>query len=282
MSAVATVHRLAVLLEAGIAPGRAWEVLADGGDPVAATVCAARAAGRPVGATRGAPPAAGGRRAAAGPGAAAGGGPGGGSLRGFASALRDAQQSSDDVRVALAEPAATARLVSWLPLVSVALAAGLGFDLLGALAHPAGIVCLVAGICLMVAAHRWTTRLAAGAQPPDEPPGVQPELVAIALSGGVSVERALRVVADAGGGDPDAATADVLGLSLRAGAPAVELLRASAADLRHTARTEGRLRAARLGSRLLLPMGVCTLPAFLLLGVAPMLLSVLTGAAVSP
>ena len=47
MSAVATVHRLAVLLEAGIAPGRAWEVLADGGDPVAATVCAARAAGRP-------------------------------------------------------------------------------------------------------------------------------------------------------------------------------------------------------------------------------------------
>jgi len=35
------------------------------------------------------------------------------------------------------------------------------------------------------------------------------------------------------------------------------------------------VRAAALGSRLLLPLGVCVLPAFLALGVAPMLLSVL-------
>ena len=58
--------------------------------------------------------------------------------------------------------------------------------------------------------------------------------------------------------------------------PAVELLRASAALARHRARVDGRLRAARLSSRLLLPLGVCTLPAFLLLGVAPMLLSVMS------
>ena len=61
-----------------------------------------------------------------------------------------------------------------------------------------------------------------------------------------------------------------------AGVPAVELLRASSALARHRARVDGRLRAARLSSRLLLPLGVCTLPAFLLLGVAPMLLSVMT------
>lgn len=281
MSAVATVRRLAVLLEAGIAPARAWELLADDGDAVAASVRAALADGRPVAETLRAEDAAWRHIASAWHVAETVGAPLAVSLRGFASALRDAQQSSDDVRVALAEPVATARLVAWLPLVSVGLAAVLGFDPVGALAHPAGIACLVAGICLMLVARRWTTRLTASAQPPGELPGVRAELVAVALSGGVSVERALRVVADAGGGDPDPATAEVLGLSLRAGAPAVELLRASAADLRHTARTEGRLRAARLGSRLLLPMGVCTLPAFLLLGVAPMLLSVLTGAAVS-
>jgi tight adherence protein B len=61
----------------------------------------------------------------------------------------------------------------------------------------------------------------------------------------------------------------MLRLSRRAGARAVELLRADAAEQRRRARTDGRLRAARLSSRLLLPMGVCTLPAFLLLGVAP-------------
>jgi tight adherence protein B len=68
----------------------------------------------------------------------------------------------------------------------------------------------------------------------------------------------------------------VLDLSRSAGVPAVELLRASSTLARHRARVDGRLRAARLSTRLLLPLGVCTLPAFLLLGVAPMLLSVMT------
>ena len=73
----------------------------------------------------------------------------------------------------------------------------------------------------------------------------------------------------------------VLALSRSAGVPAVELLRASAALARHRARVDGRLRAARLSSRLLLPLGVCTLPAFLLLGVAPMMLSVMSTMSVS-
>ncbi|MCK8468355.1 hypothetical protein M0722_14245 [Microbacterium sp. KSW4-16] len=68
----------------------------------------------------------------------------------------------------------------------------------------------------------------------------------------------------------------MLDLSRAAGVPAVELLRASAAQDRHAARVGGRLRAAKLSTRLLIPLGVCTLPAFLLLGVAPMLLSVLS------
>jgi tight adherence protein B len=39
------------------------------------------------------------------------------------------------------------------------------------------------------------------------------------------------------------------------------------------------MRAAGLGAALLLPLGVCILPAFLLLGVAPMLMSVLGASA---
>ena len=48
-------------------------------------------------------------------------------------ALRDAQEAADDVRVALAEPAATAKLMGWLPLVAVLLGVALGFDTLGTL-----------------------------------------------------------------------------------------------------------------------------------------------------
>jgi tight adherence protein B len=109
-------------------------------------------------------------------------------------------------------------------------------------------------------------------------PGLHAELVAIALSGGVSIERA-RALAD-----PEVEAADeeldvLLELSRSAGVPAVELLRAGAALARHRARTDGRMRAAGLGAALLLPLGVCILPAFLLLGVAPMLMSVLGASA---
>lgn len=275
--AVSSVDRLAVLLEAGVSPVRAWELLATTDDAVAADVVAAPAGGRvfEVLAARG-----GAWRdvAVAWCVAETVGAPLAPSLRRFADALRDAQETRDDVAVALAEPAATARLIAWLPIVAIVLGFALGFDVAATLTQPAGIVCLVTGLGLMVVARAWTARLVAKAQPVDGFPGLQGETVAIALSGGVSIERALAVVADAGGGDPDDETRSVLALSERAGARAVDLLRSVAADARRRSRTDGRLRAARLGSRLLLPMGLCTLPAFLLLGVGPMLLSVLAGA----
>ncbi|MFT4050926.1 MAG: type II secretion system F family protein [Microbacterium sp.] len=275
---VATVQRLAVLLEAGVAPPRAWRLLADAGDEAAADVAAALpgVGVSDVLAGRGGPWR---QVAVAWRVAETVGAPLAASLRRFADALRDAQETRDDVAVALADPAATARLVAWLPLVAIGLGAALGFDVLPTLASPPGIVCVVAGLVLMLVARRWSARLVAKAQPDAELAGLQAETVAIALSAGVSVDRALAVVADAGGGHPGSDVRETLALSQKAGAPAVELLRAHAADARRRGRTEGRLRAARLGSRLLLPMGLCTLPAFLLLGVGPMLLSVLSGAA---
>ena len=108
-------------------------------------------------------------------------------------------------------------------------------------------------------------------------PGMDADLTAIALSGGVSVSRARDLVRVTRGQDAEASAAihDTLVLSEAAGVPAVELLRSAAALDRHRARVDGRLRAARLSTKLLLPLGVCTLPAFLCLGVAPMFLSIL-------
>ncbi|MDR7111271.1 tight adherence protein B [Microbacterium trichothecenolyticum] len=303
-----TVLRLAVLLQAGVAPARAWEHLARAGDPAARHVASAIDRGLPL------PEAI----ATAGTGAwrevgvacqvaLVVGSPLAECLRGLAAALRDAQEAADEVRVTLAEPAGTARLMSWLPLVAVGLGAALGFDTFGTLfANPLGLACLGAGAVLILAAHRWTKRLVRIAASPDRAPGLDAELMAIALSGGVSIDRARAVVRDARrvgtmgestdpGGESGTAAADpggdapggsddvdaVLALSRTAGVPAVELLRASAAHARHRARVEARLRAARLSSRLLIPLGVCTLPAFLLLGVAPMLLSVMSTMSVS-
>lgn len=294
-SSVATqVHRLAVLLEAGLPPARAWRQIAGPED-----MRAGAAEGRPQAGSDGETeeaereaeafgdelPRAFARRggswadvAVAWTVASTVGAPLAPSLRGIAEALRDAEAARDDVAVALAEPAATAGLIAWLPLLGLVLVAAFGFDVGATLTSPAGLACFVAGAALIVAARRWTATLVRRAQPSPGIAGWECDLVAVALSGGVSVDRALAVVTGAGCPTATVETADVLALSRSCGAPAVELLRAEAADRRRAARTEGRVRAARLASRLLVPLGVCTLPAFLLLGVAPMLLSVVSSA----
>lgn len=296
-----TVLRLAVLLQAGVSPARAWQYLADAGDGEAARVRDGVDRGMPLPdaiAHAGPPPPRDrrGRRrsqvrrrdevereagwrdvSAAWQVATAVGAPLAESLRALAAALRDAQEAADDVRVALAEPAATAKLMGWLPLVAIVLGIALGFDTLSTLiGSPIGVVCLVLGAGLIFAGQRWNAELVKRARAAGGIPGLEAELLAIALSSGVSIDRARRLVGDATGSSPAAETDSVLDLSRSAGVPAVELLRASSALARHRARVEGRLRAARLSTRLLLPLGVCTLPAFLLLGVAPMLLSVMT------
>jgi tight adherence protein B len=282
-----TVLRLAVLLQAGVAPGRAWAHLADTGEAAAQRVVDATGGGMPLpdaiaqAGTDARSARAWGDVGAAWRVATTVGAPLAESLRGLAAALRDAQEAADEVRVALAEPAGTARLMGWLPLVAVALGAALGFDTFGTLlAQPLGLACLAAGVALILLARRWTAALVRRAREESGIAGHGAELLAIALSGGVSIDRARAQVAETGAA-ADASTDVILSLSRSAGVPAVELLRASASLARHRARVDGRLRAARLSSRLLLPLGVCTLPAFLLLGVAPMMLSVMSTMTVS-
>lgn len=264
------VHRFAVLLEAGLSPPRAWEHIAGSGTDVEGAGDVAERVASRGGAWRDV--------AVAWRIASTVGAPLAPALRTVAEALRDAEQARDDVRVALAEPATTARLIGWLPLLGVVLVAGFGFDMTATLAHPLGVSCVVVGVGILLAGRRWTRALVAAAQPRDGIAGWECELVGIALQGGVSIDRALSVSTEAGCATAREATADTLSLSHESGAPAVELLRAEAADQRRRSRVEGRLRAAKLGGQLLVPLGVCTLPAFLLLGVAPMLFAVLASA----
>ncbi|WP_301112675.1 type II secretion system F family protein [Microbacterium sp.] len=268
---------LAVLLQAGAVPVVAWRHLADIGDPHARAVTERVEGGVPL---LDAIEAEGGAwvdLAAAWEIATTVGAPLAEVLRIIAESLRDAASAADDVRIALAEPAGTARLLLWMPLAGLLLGFALGFDTIGVIVgNPLGAVCVIAGLLLVLAARLWTRRLLRRAAPAPGTPGMRAELVAVALSGGASIDRALRLVSESStAGGTEESVRSVLELSRAAGVPAVELLRASAAQDRHAARVRGRLRAAKLSTQLLIPLGVCTLPAFLLLGVAPMLLSVL-------
>ncbi|WP_298038911.1 type II secretion system F family protein [uncultured Microbacterium sp.] len=278
-AAAVAVRTLAVLLQAGAAPAAAWRHLAESGDPHAERVVSRCDAGAPLSLAIEEEGGAWCDVAAAWEIATTVGAPLAEVLRSLAETMRDTASAADDVRIALAEPAGTARLLLWMPLAGLLLGFALGFDTLGVLVtQPIGTACLVAGLLLVLAARLWTRRLLRRAQPDPGTPGMHAELVAVGVSGGASIERTLRLIGDSAAADRLCGdrTDDVLRLSRAAGVPAGELLRAAAALERHESRVAGRLRAAKLSSQLLIPLGVCTLPAFLLLGVAPLMISVLT------
>ena len=280
-------QRLAVLLAAGVAPVSAWEhaaasspsaipgvVVASGADPPDA-IASAVASLDPLerGAWSG--------LAAAWAVATAAGAPLAPSLRGYATSLRALAGAQRDARVALAAPVATARMVVALPGVGVLFGMALGFNTLATLATtPVGWACLAVGFVLIAIALRWNRRLLRAAEPTDAAPGLGCDLMAIAMSGGTSLDRA-RVLVEAAVerfGLPATGTSvdDVLELSRRAGVPAGELLRSEADEQRRDARADAQERAATLSVRLMLPLGLCILPAFMVLGVVPLLVTVIS------
>ncbi|WP_372592915.1 type II secretion system F family protein [Actinotalea sp.] len=126
------------------------------------------------------------------------------------------------------------------------------------------------------------------------------DLVAAAVASGASVPRTLAAVGAAAGGERGAVLAEIgaelgwgaswaeswagrdpvldpVGRALRAswedGASPVAGARAAARALRRAQQAQALAAAERLGVRLLLPLALCHLPAFVLLGIAPVLVS---------
>ncbi|HEU0257558.1 MAG TPA: hypothetical protein VFQ96_06945, partial [Microbacteriaceae bacterium] len=282
-------ERLAVLLSAGIAPAAAWRHVARsreaasaaraamaGGDVGAALLLASREAGAAaqdawaalaatwrVAVASGAPPAT--------------------SLRALASSIRALGKVRRQAGTALAGPAATARMVLVMPAVAVVLGALLGFGTVATLVTTVpGFLCLALAVALILAAARWNRRMVRRAAPREKAPGLALDLLAVAMSGGVSVDKARRLVSRslparlAASRAELGAAEDILRLASAAGAPAAELLRGEAAARRLAAVVTAERDAVRLSVRLMLPLGLCVLPAFMLVGVLPLLFSILS------
>ncbi len=213
--------------------------------------------------------------------AAEAGAPVAGVLGRLAGTLRDRAAAARAVDVALAAPRSTARVVAALPLVGIAFGMLLGLDPLGALVgSPIGLASLAAGLALAGIAVAWTRRIVRAASRGRPTAGLELELVAVALSGGVGVARARDIVAAAlaahgvEGVDGEAVD-ETLRIAQAAGVPAAGLLQAEADAARTRERLAGQERAERASVRLVVPLGVCVLPAFGLLAIVPLVLAML-------
>lgn len=283
----AIIQRLGVLLGAGVTPASAWGYLGGSGVPASVTRLVAAGAPIPDAILESSAAAASGERqlwgavAAAWSVAATAGAPLAATLLELSGSIRDLAQSQRDLAIAVASPTATARLVLVLPGVGLVFGGLLGFNTLGTLVTtPVGWCCLGGGGGLLLLASRWNRHMLRSAQPRRQTPGLELDLLAIAVSGGGAIERARATVSDALGRylgewpETEPAIEDVLELSRRAGVPAAGLLRSEATELRRTIRAEVAERAQALSVRLMIPLGVCVLPAFMLLSVVPLIITV--------
>ena len=215
-------------------------------------------------------------------------------LQTVAGGVAESGRAEASRRAALAGPRSTARLLACLPVVGLGLGMLVGADpasllLDGGLGSAVGAL----GIGLMVVGHLVTRRLirAATAEGDVVDEALVLDLAAAALSAGASVPGVLTALGQAlvlgapweeawqaPEDDQWRARRSRLESCLRPGwedgASPAALLEATAASLRAGRHARDEEAAERLAVRLVLPLGACHLPAFVILGIAPVVASV--------
>ena len=101
--------------------------------------------------------------------------------------------------------------------------------------------------------------------------------VVAALAIGADWDTAWRGSGSGSGSAGLLALRDALGFAALTGAPSSAILYAQAARLRRERFRTAEKQAAALGVKLVVPLGLCSLPAFVCLGVVPVLLAMLPG-----
>jgi tight adherence protein B len=212
------------------------------------------------------------------------GAPLGDALWALSSALRERFDAERAVRATILAPVYTQRLLMGLPLLGLLVSAAMGVDALGFLTSSAlGWVSLAVAVVLMVGAWRWSRSMIREALP--GPGFLSPalDLLAIATSGGASPEVARQRVdvalvrhrLEA----PDDNTLDKLPtLSRRVGIPLRALASAEASWSRARVKADATEKAAALSVKILIPLGALVLPAFVIVGVIPVVFALLSGA----
>lgn len=202
-------------------------------------------------------------------------------------ALHDVTKLRERRSVLLAGPKATIALVSGLPVLAIALGWLLGFDPLASLLSPIGAVLGVVGVLLLSLGIWWANQLTASVAALDRVSGVEFELTWIGLAGGCGPAEALVRVVDVvdqlgarwirfAAFRSDAALWHAVQTASEVGAPLGPLLLEEAKTVRSRDLAALERAAEKLGVRVLIPLGVCVLPSFVLMGVVPVVMSMLS------
>lgn len=184
--------------------------------------------------------------------------------------LREQLRTQRELTRLYSTPKLTAQLILWLPIAGAIFGQLLGLGPLSFLLFsPVGLVVLGFGLLLNFAGWRWTRRLLlATPRAPDLAPSLEYLLLSDCLSAGltprVGIDHLRRV-----GVLPSEDLLGIVAAQRKQGYPLLPLLREQANRQIEIAVDRVRDGLEALPTRLLIPIGVALLPAFLLLNVLP-------------
>ena len=184
----------------------------------------------------------------------------------LATQQESASKAKAELAQAMAMPKATKRLLLWLPVLTLALTVLTGISSLNSLTNPLVIVAILLGSALLYLGHRISKRLLLTLNENFDVADLQKFAIAIAcgLTTGKIVNRFPDLLASP-------KVARLVSLTNRTGA-ALSKLASSEIENSLQAQLSEKIAAARvLSVRLLMPLGLTTLPAFMLFTIPPTL-----------
>lgn len=206
-----------------------------------------------------------------------------------AEALVAAAENVRVARVHLAGPQAATRMVMSLPLLAIGASMVTGYNPLPFLLFtPLGWFLLAVAGGLVWLASRWSARLVRRAQQWDWARGMPAEVMALLLRAGSSVDFAREwagvVAHDYGHNSVEAQNElrrcdEFVSLAFETGVSLFTMLRSIAEQERSDARHSAQEKTEKLSVSLMMPLGVCILPAFIAVGVVPIVIGIISSTA---
>jgi tight adherence protein B len=183
--------------------------------------------------------------------------------------------SEFELQQSLALPKATKRLMLWLPVFGVAISQTFGLNPFAGFSNPLGVFAFGLAIFLLFAGDKLAEKMIANLEKVSSDDNLALLLFSVALKAGISLSEAksfLQKKFPKQNFDLDSH----IEFAAATGAPISKLL-VSTAQENHEAKTSKAIQEAKaLSVKLLIPLGLTVLPAFLLLTVVPILISQIT------
>ena len=180
------------------------------------------------------------------------------------------QRALAELNQALAVPKATRSLLSWLPAFALVASQLMGLSSLSALVHPVSLIAIALGFALILLGRRLTGSILIEPEL-DQAAIYSLQLFGVAIASGLGLSQTLRRYPELSSSPP---VMELVAVSKTTGCSLSSLVQSTIRSEISNASAALMTELRELSVKLLIPLGLTTLPAFLLFTIPPIFIGI--------